>query len=227
VLGILGKAEPRIDQQARAGDPGRFAAGQGLGELGLHFEHHVVVGGGAVHVAPLAAEVHDDRGDLAIGHESGHLGIEAKAAHVVQEVGARVQRRPSDLGLRGIDGERSRAASPQIADHGSDPLQLLFSFDARGPRTCGFATHVHDVGPGLEERKPAADRRIRVSMLAAVGERIGGNVQDPHDQRSVPEDTLRASKGEAIALSGSGDSHPDVPSCRYRLAKAPGSIRPH
>ena len=167
-------------------------------ELGHDLAHHVPVGGGAVHLREAAAQVHEHRGDAAPGHQGRHRGIEPEGAHVVDEVGAGVERGPRHLGLRGVHRERSGAPPPQALDHRHHAPDLLVRGDRRGARPRGLAAHVHPVGALLEQPQAVRDGGLRARELPSVGEGVRGDVEDAHDQGALAEHHGGAPQRDAV-----------------------------
>ena len=82
--------------------------------------------------------------------------------------------------------------------------RLSSSAATRGPPgRVDSPAHVDDVGPRFEEGEAVGDRGVRWGEAAAVRERIGGDVQHPHDQGALAEDTLLPAQGQACRSVGS------------------------
>ena len=107
----------------------------------------------------------------ALGHEARHLRIAAKARHVIDEPGARVQRGRSDGGLRGVDRDlRGGVARHQALDHRQHPRVLLGARHGLGPGAYGFAADVEQVGSFGKQLLAVGDRRLGAQVAPAVGE---------------------------------------------------------
>ena len=70
---------------------------------------------------------------------------------------------------------------PEPCDDRDNPLELLALVDGLRPRARGFATDVEDVSPLLCELDAVVDGGLLIQEQAAVGERVGGHVDDPHE----------------------------------------------
>ena len=70
----------------------------------------------------------------------------------------------------------------QFLDHGNDAAQLLVDRYRLGAGARGLPTDVDPVGAQLDRRPPVRDGHCVVEELATVGERVGGDVDDAHDQ---------------------------------------------
>ncbi len=91
-----------------------------------------------------------------------------------------------------------RALALDGLDDGQDAVEFLLGGDGSGERgglrggggyagAGGFAADVEDVGTFVEEREAVSDGRPGIGVQASVGERIGGDVEDPHDEGSLAE----------------------------------------
>ena len=79
----------------------------------------------------------------------------------------------------------------EARDDGQDAAQFFVggqgAFVAEGRRAGAFAADVQDVRAGLGQRVGVADRRVRAGVQAAVGEGVGRDVEDAHDQGAPPQ----------------------------------------
>ena len=73
-----------------------------------------------------------------------------------------------------------RAASIRF-DHGHDAPDLLFLGDRVGAGAGGFSPDVYDAGPLVEHGGGVLGRGFGVEEVAAVGEGVGGDVEDADD----------------------------------------------
>ena len=76
-------------------------------------------------------------------------------------------------------------AADQGANDGKDPRLLLLDGHPLGSRPGGLATDIDQVGAVGGQRPAAADGVLEGEEPAAVGEGVGGDVDDAHDQRAV------------------------------------------
>ena len=106
VLGILGKADARIDDDrfgSYAGAKGRLHP---FAELSHHLGDHVGVLGEVRHPIAVPTPVHDDVGHLHFGDRGGHLGIGQSPTDVVHQAGSGGNRSLGDLRAHGVDTRR-------------------------------------------------------------------------------------------------------------------------
>src|SRR5579875_882830 len=75
--------------------------------------------------------------------------------------------------------------APASAVTTQDPPQLLRLVDPDRARAGRFAADVHDVGPGRRQLQAVGDRLVGAEPAAAVGERVGRDVDDAHDQAPI------------------------------------------
>ena len=114
-----------------------------------------------------------------------------EAGYEVHDVGARGEGAPGDLGPAGVDGDRDRRvrrADP--LDDRDDPGELLLDGHLAGAPSVGRApgarrlsADVEEGRAGLREAEPGGDGRGGRRVEAAVGEGVGGDVQDRHHSR--------------------------------------------
>ncbi len=111
-------------------------------------------------------------------------GFETAGGDVVDDHGARRQRGAGDRGLRGVDAQGDVGGRRQPLDDGDDPAGLLVGGDWRRAGAGGLPADVEDVGTGGGELDPVGDGGIGLEEAPAVRERVGRDVDDPHDRRS-------------------------------------------
>ncbi len=91
--------------------------------------------------------------------------------------------------MQGADGHLGMARIHRHADAGlhqgrhdlADAIPLLIGRDRRGARTRRLAAHIHNGGTGAHHFQTVGHSRLRIEISAAVGEGIGGHVQNAHD----------------------------------------------
>ena len=182
--GGLGEAEPRVDHQPVRRHPGGQRRVDPVGQLGAHLVHHVGVHGKLGHPLGVAAPVHQDPRAPGRGHHAGHGGIGEPAGHVVDHHRAGLDGRGRDGRPGGVDAHRY-AGLGQLADHRQDARGLGGRVDPSGTRPGGLPAHVDQVGPLLEHAHTVCDGRRPARVAAAVGEAVGGHVEQPEDDRVV------------------------------------------
>ena len=106
-----------------------------------------------------------------VGDDAGQLGVAAKRGHVVDELGAQLERPTRDLGLRRVD--RHRHADEPL-EHRHDAAQLLVERHAAraGPRR--LAAHVHQRGALGQQRRASHPRRRPAARFSPPSEKLSG-----------------------------------------------------
>ncbi len=185
MLGVLGEAEARVDDDTVGGDAARqnglHACVQFVDDLG----DDVVVD--ALHIAARqeAAPVHHDEGGAGRCDDRDHRGVGEAAADVVDQGGAGREGLFGDGSAHGVDGDGD-ALGGETADDGDDALEFLGLVDAGGAWASGLAADVDQVGALRDQGEAVLDGGGRVEPAAAVGEGVGGHVHDSHDRAAVP-----------------------------------------
>ena len=128
-----------------------------------------------------------------------HLRVGQPAADVVDQRRPGRDGRLGDLGPRGVDADR-HALRDQLADHRDDPAELLLAA-ARGRRPAGSTRRRRRRcrRPAATSSRPCAIARRRIEVAAAVGERVGGDVDHAHHQAAPGG--LRGIAGHAVRAS--------------------------
>ena len=72
-------------------------------------------------------------------------------------------------------------------DDGKDARELFSAAYRLGPRPCRFATDVDDVRSFLLHAEGAIDGGRGIERGRRLGERIGGDVEDAHDETTLAE----------------------------------------
>ncbi len=105
----------------------------------------------------------------------------------------------------------TRTPPLQRRDHRLEAPDLLRGVDPRPVRIARLRPHLDDIRPFRDERAPLLDRRARVEVAPAVGERVRGDVQDADDDRQAqltPHGTLRGGASLApISSVSAGTPH--------------------
>ena len=189
--------------------PASRAARALLHEEALHVGHDVAVAGMGLHGARRPLHVH--------GHPprtAGQRHRPQRRRDVVHQGGPGAE---GGLGHRRLDGvHRHPHVRRQRLHHGRHPAQLLGLGHGLGPRTARFAAHVHDVGPLAHHGEAVLDGPVGVEVPATVGERVGGHVQHPHDER--PHGRRLRPGGRPVSDRGRTPWPP--PGCGGRLGTA-------
>ncbi len=185
-----------IENDAAAIDAGGEGAFQRLGEAGFHKRDNFILGEGRLG-APFvgaAAGVHEDDAALQIGAGLGHGEIPFEAGDVVDDFGAGGDGGASGFGFICINREhRFGTVAENGFDDGEDAVLLLLGADGivgaefLGAGAGGFAADVDEVGALIEHGEGVLDGGVRVEKRAAIGERVGGDVEDAHDEGALAE----------------------------------------
>ena len=136
--------------------------------------------------------MHQDVRNIELRRDVPDHGVESSRADVVDDVGSRLKRLPRDLPLHGVDGDDGvrPGRADQFDDRNHAP-DLLLRVDAEGARAVApprrarrLAADVDDIGPFLQKPQRVGGRGLRVGMESPVGKAVGGDVDDPHQDRS-------------------------------------------
>ena len=92
------------------------------------------------------------------------------------------------------------------AQHRRYAPNLLGGLDPQRAGAGRLAAHVDDVGAEREQRQAVFHGAARVSVTAAVGKRVGRDVQDPHQPGAVAEPARFTAHPEGVAGSRGGES---------------------
>jgi len=183
----LAEAEAGVDNDARLVDADVTGAGYGGIEIAAHggdgVGHRAEFGPG---LGP-AAHVIDDESGVVVGNGARELGFESEAAGIVNDSGAEFERALGDFGFVGVDGDGDADGVLDALEDGDEALEFDCGGDAVGPRLGGFGADVDDVGALLLEFDGSRERAVGVGVFTAVGERVGGDVENAHQQGSVTE----------------------------------------
>ena len=150
-----------------------------------------IIEGEPVHGLGVAAPVLADVDDAGTGDEAVHGRVGQAAGDVVDDVGAGVD---GGLGGGGVDGvhrdDRAAVAivgtvGEKCAHHRQDAGDLSVDVDPLGAGTGGLPADVDDVGALGDELTGVGHSGLGIGPTAAVGEGVGGDVEDAHEERPV------------------------------------------
>ena len=119
--------------------------------------------------------------------------------------------RARNLELRGVDRD-PMAVGGQRRHHRQHSTQLLLGGTGSAPGPGGLAAHVEDVRPLSGEPQAVLDRRAGLEKPAAVGERVGRDVDDAHQLERGHTRKYR----EPLRRRGSYRGHESHPACPSR-----------
>ena len=176
------EAEAGVEDDACGVDAGVGEDVQSAFEVGADFGDDILISGGLLHGGGGAAHVHDDEAGGGFGGELDHAGIASEAGDVVDDVGSGGEGGAGDGGFHGVDGEEGAGLGADGADDGDDAADFFFGGDGFGAGAGGFATEVEDFGAFGEEVEGVFDGAAGIEEAAAVGEGVGGDIDDAHDE---------------------------------------------
>ena len=189
---VLPKPIPGSSRIRSSRDPGPHRERHALLEERLDVVHHVVVAGVVLHRARVAQHVHQAAVGAGAGHDAGHLGVAAQGGHVVDERRAGVERPRRDAALDvsiEIWAPAPRSISPSITGITRRSSSASGTGSAPGPGR--LAAHVEDRRALRLELEAVRDRRLGGQVAAAVGERVGRDVDHAHDLEVAPPGRAR------------------------------------
>ena len=129
-----------------------------------------------------AAHVIQNQACVGVGHGLGKIGIEREPARVIDDFDAVFKGALGGLGFIGIERDRNRQLIFQPLQYGDETAPLFFGGDAFRAGAGGFAAYVDDVGALFFKFEGAGVSAVGVGEVAAVGERVGSNVENTHDE---------------------------------------------
>ncbi|MNM89584.1 hypothetical protein D3C81_1018170 [compost metagenome] len=145
----------------------------------MHFGVDVRIAGIVLHGGRLATHVHQAYRQAAVG--GGLQGARAlQGAHVVDQAGTEARRFAHHRGGGGIHGNGDIQLAGDRLDGRTDPLQLLGLGDRRRTGTGRLATDIDQRRAGAHHRLGMPQGGIQPAVAAAIGERVGGDVEDAH-----------------------------------------------
>ena len=182
---VLPKPMPGSTASRSRGMPAAAqAASRGLQES-EDLERRVVIARIELHGARLALHVHQDRRRAAARRPGEASRIARQRRDVVDDPGA-AGRSPPPSPRRG--GCRSRPAAPAAAsapDHRHDAGDLVATGTGSAPGRVNSPPTSRMSAPSPSIARPRAIAASAVERFAAVGEAVGRDVDDAHDQRAV------------------------------------------
>ncbi len=193
----LAEADPRIEGNPLARDAGRQRGVAAFGQEGRHAGDDVVVVvvRRHLHRAGLALHVHQADADGRVGGGHGQRAGRLQRAHVVEDVDAQRERLGHHHRVGRVHRHR-HAQRHRMPQHRQHARQLLGGVGQARTRARGFAADVQDVGALRHQQVAVRARLVRVRELAAIEERVGGDVDDAHHPGSRQVDA------EAAGLPG-------------------------
>ena len=135
-------------------------------------------------------------------HDARQIRVVLQHADVIDD------RRPAFDGLArddrlvGVHRDECAGGRQPLDDRQHAP-QLFLQRNRFGPWTRRLAADVEDIRPLLEHAQPVLDGADLIEAQAAVGERIGRDVENAHDERALAEE-ISARGREAGGCSACG-----------------------
>src|SRR5207245_12549 len=132
----------------------------------------------------IAEHVHDDGSDAVPGDDVHHGGL-PQSGDIVHDGSPGLDCLRGHLRLHRVDGKRDIDFGGQRTDYPTDPAPLLIRSHGIRSGSSRLTAHVDDIGPVFHHLETMTEGLFRIEVAPTVGERIGGDVEDPHHARSV------------------------------------------
>ena len=186
------EAEAGVEDDFVAGDAGGGGGFEARGKFGEDEGEDFVwcERGERRPVVGASAGVHEDGSAVEFGAGSGHVGVPEVAADVIDDLGSGCDGAAGGGGVEGVDGEDGLGA---LFEDGLDDREnaglFFFGGERGGVGAGGLAADVEEVralvehGQGLGEG--AFGGVLGGVEVAAVGEGVGCDVEDAHDEGSL------------------------------------------
>jgi hypothetical protein len=186
----LAESEAGVEDDREAVYTGAASAADGGVEILGDGEHHV---GDGTELAPGfggAAHVIEDEAGVILDDGFRQKRIPGEAAGVVDNFGAVFNGEFGYFGFIGIDRDGDAEFAFEALEDGDEASDFLSGGDAGAAGLGGFGADVDDVGALLFEFEGAGKSAVGILVETAVGERVGGDVEDAHDEGSFAETDL-------------------------------------
>ena len=134
-------------------------------------------------VRGVAAHVHQADAGARLGDHAGHLGIAPQRGHVVDEPGARARPPPRDRAPWRCRSTSAAAAAIRSST-GSTRRNSSSSATGSAPGRVDSPPTSTSAAPSRDHPLGLSNGRINGEELAAIGERVGSHVEDPHHGRT-------------------------------------------
>ena len=156
-----------------------------------------------LHRTRLALHVHEAHRTLQFGCRLQRTFL-AERADVVDHHGAHPGRRAHDGGPARIDGNGHIGVVDDSLDYRQNPVELflLGYVSCAGP--CRLAAYIDDSGAILRHRLRLTQRSVTADESAAVRERVGCDIENPHYGRDV--DMQRTERQHGLIHGRTGSS---------------------
>ena len=191
----LAEAEARVDDDALARDARapRSACARSRRKSRTSRDDVVVVSASAASCAARPACASGRRRTSRARRRPRARPARCSARDVVDHVGAGVERRAHHRGLASCRPRPGTPSSRAPSTTGSTRASSSASATGGAPGRRRLAADVEDVGALAQQRSRVRERRAGVEVAAAVGERVGRDVDDAHHER--PREIEREAAG--------------------------------
>ena len=180
LLGGFAETRARIKANAVVRNAHFLKLGSTLCQVIAYLAHHVFVLGLILHSTRVVAQhVHYHQARIAVLGNLHH-GRVAKARYIVYDAGTRLYGSLGNLGMASIDAY-ANVLFRQTLDNLNGARKLFFNRNWACARAGGFAAYIDDKRAFLNHFLGCCNRLINVGIRTAIGKRVGGNVQDAHD----------------------------------------------
>ncbi|MDT4852212.1 hypothetical protein FQZ97_864360 [compost metagenome] len=176
---VFCKTEPRIEDDALGRDSHGEACLHAFGEKTRDLAKQVVITRILLHVARLAKHVHQAHREPAIGRRI-QGAVAAQGAHIVDHPRPKARAFAHHRRGGGIQGNHHIQFAGDGLDHWRDTLQLLGRRHRAGSRPSRLTADVDQGRASGHHLGGMAQRRVASIEATAVGERIGGDIEDAH-----------------------------------------------
>jgi hypothetical protein len=207
------EAEAGVEDDFFLGDAGRDGRCEAFlefsGDEGYNFAEREF--GECGPVLRATSGVHEDGAAVEFGAGRGHGGVPEVAANVVDDLGAGFDGEACGGRVVGVDGEDGGGALFEDGfDDREDAGLFFFGREGDGVRPRGFAAEVEDVGAFVEHAEGAGESAFG-SMgggveETAVGEGVGRDVEDAHDEGSAAQSECAGAEVPVVTSPG-GEGH--------------------
>jgi hypothetical protein len=178
----LAESEPRVDHDAGLIHTGVAGAAHGSVEFLRHGANRILHGRQFGPGFGLPAHVVENQTGVSVGGNFGQPGVEGQSAGVVEDFDAVFESPFGYLSLIGIERKgRAQIAAQAFQDRDQTPPFFIGGNTFRtGPG--GLGPDIDDVGARFFQFEGAGVGAVGFVIASAVGERVGRQVDDTHDQ---------------------------------------------
>lgn len=157
------------------------------GEKFAHFGDDIFVMRRELHRLRRALRVHGDNAAARLRADFLHFRVQ-KSRDVVDDFRAGGEGELGDARFAGVDGKGDvELGVAEDFDGGDDAREFLVGADFGGAGAGGFATDVEQIRAVRNHFSRASEESLGAWVRAAVGERVGGDVENAHDERTCFE----------------------------------------